>query len=393
MKATRMILLALLMAAAGCNRSTPAGGPKEAAPSQPTLREAAPDEGVVRIEPEMLRDLNLTTAEVESRPAGEGSMLLGELRVNENAYAEVGAPISSRVVALHAGIGQNVRAGQPLATLQSTELGRARSQIITANARLELAQQTLERKRRLRTERIVSERDVQEAEAAAREADAELRAARAALRALGASSDEASTDSSKYELRTPVSGTVIARNAVKGQMADAEEVLFKVGDLSVLWLTAQAFERDAMRIRPGSEVRIVFPALPGSSFTGKVDLVGREVNPESRTVAVRIVIANTDGRLRPGMSATTWVTPRDETTMSIMVPTAALQRLEEDWVVFIPQPDEGVFQVRTVGRGRDLGGEIEVISGLQPGERVVVDGAFLLKAQAEKAHGEGEHEH
>jgi len=341
----------------------------------------------------MLRDLKVTTAEVESRPAGEASMLLGELRVNENTYAEVGAPISSRTVALHVGVSEFVKEGQSLATLQSIELGRARADVITAKARLDLANQTLERKRRLRAERIVPEREVQEAQASAATAEADYRAARARLRALGAGADEP-TDSSQYSLRSPISGTVIDRRAVTGQMVDAEEVLFKIADLSSLWLTVQAFERDAVRIRPGSQVRIVFPALPGTSHSGRVDVVGKQVNPESRTVPVRVVIQNRDGRLRPGMSASAWVTPGDETATTITVPAAALQRLGEDWVVFIPQPTKGEFEVRKVGRGRELGGEIEILSGLTARERVVVDGAFLLKAEEEKARGAGEeHKH
>lgn len=384
--------LVALVLLSGCKRA--AEQPQEAAsqPSSPAV-EHEEEPGILHIKQEMLRDLKVTTAEVESRPAGQASMLLGDLRVNEGAYAEIGAPVSSRIVALHAGLNDFVKSGQALATLQSTELGRGRADVITAKARLDLANQVLERKRRLHGERIVPEREVQEAQANAAAAEADYRAARARLRALGAGADEP-TDSSQYSLQSPVSGTLIERKAVTGQMVDAEEVLFKVADLSTLWLTVQAFERDAVRIRPGSQVRIVFPAIPGTSYNGKVDLVGKQVNPESRTVSVRVVIRNRDGRLRPGMSASAWVTPSDETATTITVPAAALQRLGEDWVVFIPQPTKGEFEVRKVGRGRDLGGEIEILSGLTARERVVVDGAFLLKAEAEKARGAGEeHKH
>ncbi len=384
--------LVILVLLSGCKRA--AEPPEEAAtqPASPAV-EHKEEPGILHVKKEMLRDLKVTTAEVESRPAGEASMLLGELRVNESAYAEIGAPISSRIVTLHAGLTDFVKEGQPLATLQSTELGRARADLITARARLVLANQTLERKRRLYAERIVAEREVQEAQANATAAEAALRAAQASLQALGAGADEA-TDSSQYSLRSPVPGTVIERKAVTGQMVDAEEVLFKVADLSSLWLTVQAFERDALRIRTGSQVRIIFPALPGTSYSGRVELVGQQVNPDSRTVTVRAVIRNRDGRLRPGMSATAWVTPGDDTATTITVPAAALQRLGEDWVVFLPQPTKGEFEVRKVGRGRDLGGEIEVLSGLAAREHVVVDGAFLLKAEAQKARGAGaEHKH
>lgn len=387
--------ITLLLIMAGCKSERPqpgSSGPQPTAESKEEHRGEAND--TLRIEPEMLRDLKITTAEVEARPGAEGSMLLGELRVNENSYAELGVPVPSRVMELHVSPGQSVKTGTPLATLQSIELGKARADLITARARLDLAHQVLARKERLGEEKIVPQREIQEAEANAATADAEVRAARASLRALGASGDEAS-DSSTYQLRSPIPGIVIERKAIRGQMASPEEKLFTVGDLSSLWLTVQAFERDAVRISPGSQVRMSFPAIPGSSFTGKVDLIGREVNRESRTVPVRVVIPNKDGRLRPGMSATAWIAPSNESAAGLItVPVTSLQRVADDWVVFLPGDHQGEFEVRKVGRGRDLGGEIEIVSGLKRGEKIVIDGAFLLKAEAEKAHGGGEeHEH
>lgn len=391
----KQALLALLvLILAGCKSGEDKPKPKAESPTAAAAKEEHHDEAsnVLTIKPEMLRDLKVTIAETESRPAGEGSMLLGELKVNENAYAEIGAPVSSRVISINVEVGRQVGAGSTLAVLQSTELGKTRADVITARSKVELAQSVLERKKRLASERIVAQREVQESEAALAQATAELNAARATVRALGAGDDQ--TDSSQYALRSPVAGTVIERNAVRGKMVDSEEVLFRVGDLSRLWLTVHAFERDAVRIKTGSAVRITFPAIPGTGFSGKVDLVGKQVNSESRTVPVRIVVENRTGLLRPGMSATAFVSANADMPVTIMVPAAAVQRLGEDWVVFIPRDHEGEFEIRVVGRGRDLGGEIEIVSGLKKDEKIVVDGAFLLKAEAEKARGGGEeHEH
>jgi membrane fusion protein, heavy metal efflux system len=233
---------------------------------------------------------------------------------------------------------------------------------------------------------------VQEAEADARAAEAELRAALASLRALGVSeADLRSTgNDGRLILRSPISGTVIERNVVAGQMTDPGKPLFRVGDLSRLWLTVHAYERDAVRLRTGSTASVTFPALPGRTFAGVVALVGRQVDVVSRTIPVRVEVENTAGVLRPGMSAAAWVRLGDTGGTVVAVPATSLQRLEDEWRVFIPK-GEGKFEMRSVGRGRDLGGEIEIVSGLKPGERVVVDGAFLLKAEAEKARGEGGH--
>jgi cobalt-zinc-cadmium efflux system membrane fusion protein len=120
-----------------------------------------------------------------------------------------------------------------------------------------------------------------------------------------------------------------------------------------------------------------------------VVLVGRQVDGASRTIPIRLHVANEGGMLRPGMSATVWL-PIGEGGPLLSVPSAALQRLHDSWCVFVPL-GEGRFEIRPVGRGRDLGGEVEIVSGLAAGETVVVEGAFLLKAEGEKAEGEGGH--
>jgi membrane fusion protein, heavy metal efflux system len=394
MKYSSIALLSILLLLSACSKTEKKEADENAA--VPVAKEARHgDTSILHIEPTMLRDLRITTTAVEQRSGGESAAVLGELHPNENAYAEVGAPIASRVVEVSAAPGQSVSAGQVLAVLQSSEVGKARSDAISAQARLDLANKTLERKQRLGAERIVAQREIQEAEANVESATAELRAAKTTLRSLGLSGTDAErlTDNPSFSLRTPVAGTVIDRDAVQGQLAEPSKALFRVGNLGRLWLMVHAFERDAVRVRTGSNARVAFAALPGRAFTGKVTVVGKQVEPDSRTVPVRIELENRDGLLRPGMSATAWLIVGQESGTVLAVPSASLQRLQERWIVFIPR-SETEFEMRQVGRGRDLGGEVEVLSGLQPRETVVVDGAFLLKAQAERAHGEGEeHEH
>ena len=349
------------------------------------------EDGTLVVDAEVLRDLKLTTFPAELRPGGEGVTALGELKVNEQAYAEVGTPIPARLVRLVASPGQFVRRGQPLAELQSVELGQARAQRTAAQARLALARTTLERKRGLAAERIVSRGELQRAEAAATEAEADLRAAEAAVDALGVGSSGASGQSG-FSLLAPISGTVLERTAVQGQTADPSRSLFRIGDLSRLWLVVQAPERDAVQVRTGSPAEIVLAALPGQKLRGTVDWIGREVDAHSRTVPVRLILPNQDGRLKPGMFATAWIRTGGEGEQVVAVPATALQRMDNQWVVFLSRGG-GKFEVRPVERGRDLGNEVAILSGLKPGEPVVVEGAFVLRAEAEKNEGGGEHHH
>jgi membrane fusion protein, heavy metal efflux system len=346
-------------------------------------------ENLVRVERGMLRDLRVTTAEAESRPAGDTATVLGELRVNEDAYAEVGSPLPARVSRILAAPGDRVTAGQGLAELDSVDVGRARAALNTTKARLNLARQTVERKRGLAADQIVPQRELQAAEAELAQAEAEHNAAQQSLGALGA----ARGGGARFVVSSPVAGTVIDRTAIVGRMSDSEHPLFIVGDLRRLWLIVHAFERDALRMRIDTTARVNFPALPGQHFSGTVKRIGARVDPTSRTVDVRVEVENTSGILRPGMSASALVPVGDSNETVVAVPVEAVQRQPQGWCVFIPKEEEGVFEIRAIGRGRDLGDEVEILSGLRAGERVVVDGAFLLKAEADKARGGGEDEH
>jgi cobalt-zinc-cadmium efflux system membrane fusion protein len=387
-----LVLIVMCIVLVGCRRGSEETAKPGATPpaAEPDAHKA--DANTVEVDEAMLRDLRITTRPVESRTGGELVMLLGELAVDQRAYAEVGTPVAARVTRLLVNAGDRVRSGQTLAELTSPELGRERAEYLSARARLTLAEAALERKRGLAAEKIVPLREVQEAESAVGEARAALRASRAAIAAFGVeppADDGDGATSSNFVLRSPAGGAVIERTAVVGQMLDPAAPAFRIGDLSTLWLTVHAFERDAVRIRQGVEASLYFPALPGQDFKGTVRVVGDQVERESRTVPIRIDVKNRNNVLRPGMSATATL-PVGATGASILtVPVASVQRVRNEWCVFLPK-DADHFEIRRIGRGRDLAGEVEVLSGLRAGDTIVVDGAFLLKAQAEK--GEGNHD-
>jgi cobalt-zinc-cadmium efflux system membrane fusion protein len=386
-----LLFCTLSVPACGGGRETaPAAAPPAAAPHEAADAHVNPNE--VKVEEAMLRDLRVTTAAVESRTGAEAVTLLGELAVDERNYAEVGVPVPARAMRLMAGAGDQVREGQMLVELQSPELGKLRAEYVSAQARLTLAEGALKRKRDLAIEKIVPQREVQEAETDTTQAQAALRSASAALTALGvppsASGDAESRDAATFGLRSPVAGTVLERNIVQGQMLDPATPAFRIANLATLWLTVHAFERDAVRIAKGASARLTFSALPGEQFPGVVSLLGGQVARESRTIPIRIDVRNQRGLLRPGMSASATVPVGVSTSWVLTVPVAAVQRVRNEWCVFLPR-DASTFEIRKIGRGRDLGDEVEVLSGLTPGEKIVVEGAFLLKSQAEK--GEAVH--
>lgn len=349
--------------------------------------DAAPGELVIGRD--ALRDLRITTAPARAGAGDERAVLLGELTVDEAAYAEVGAPVAARIRDVLASPGDAVGADAPLVVLDAADLGRARADLLTARAHVDAAAADVARKRTL-TAGAVSAAELGAAEAALQAEEAELAAAEAALVAYGAGPSP--SGGATLTLRTPIAGTVLSRDARRGARVDPSQTLFRVADTSTLWLVVHAFERDALRVVPGAAAEVTFAALPNRTFAGTVAAVGAEVDVSSRTVPIRIDVANPDGLLRPGLSGAARVPLASEAGV-VAVPSTALQRLDDDWVVFVPLAADR-FAVRRVGRGRDLGAEVEVLSGLADGDTVVVDGAFLLKAEAEKHAGGGdEHGH
>ncbi len=390
---TAAIAIVSVLLAAGCRRDTPredhaaAETPRAAAETHPE------EENAIHLTDDMTRDLRISTARVVERPGADEVSALGEIAADQSRYAEVAPPSGGQVVRVLADLNAAVAEGVPLAQLRSSELGRARAGLLAAEARRDLARQTLDRKRALAAERIVAAREVQEAEATSRAADADVRAATAALRALGIADTDGNDESPLFYVRSPISGRVIDRHVTLGQFADTNAKLFTIADLSRVWLIAQVFERDAVTLQVGRTAHVTMAALPGQEFDGRITQIGRQVDPGSRTVPVRVELPNTGGELRPGMSANVRLEVSGQTRTVLVVPPAALQRVGEQWLAFVPRTAQE-FEMRPVGRGRDLGMEVEVLSGLQAGEVVVVEGAFLLKGEAEKRRGGGnEHGH
>ena len=385
-------MIAIVAASFACRNASP---PRQAAPpeSAPAKETHAEEENAIHLSEDAVRDLRISTALVAERSGAEEVSVLGEIAADQSRYAEIAPPTSGQVIRVLVELNAAVRAGATLAQLRSSDLGRARADLLSAEARRDLARQTLDRKRSLAAERIVAAREVQEAEATYKAAEAEVRAAVAGLRALGIAEDDTAGDSSLFFVRSPIAGRVIDRHAVLGQFAETNTPLFIVADLSRVWLIAQVFERDAVNLQAGSTAHVTMAALPGQEFDGRVTQIGRQVDPGSRTMAVRVELPNAEGVLRPGMSASARLEVGGQTRTLLAVPAAALQRVGEAWLAFVPKAAQE-FEMRPVGRGRDLGNDVEVVSGLKAGETVVVEGAFLLKAEAEKRRGGGdEHGH
>ncbi len=308
----------------------------------------------------------------------------GTITYDGNHVSVVASRAEGRVVSVRTDLGQRVRKGDVLLTIESPEVGETRGTFGRLKVALEVARRNYEREQRLYEQSISSQKSLLEAEGEYRSAEAELNAALAKLKALGANPvGEGGT----FGLASPVTGTVVERHATPGQIAGPSTDLLTVADLRHVWITVDVYEADFTRVHNGVPAKVIPTALR-DTFPGKVTFAGGVVDSLSRTVKVRVEVENETRLLRPGMFAQVYIeTPIPAgSDSSVVVPEIAVQEVDGRQVVFVPVGAPGRYVAREVVLGPRVSSDLtSVVKGLRPGDRVVAKGAFQLKAELIKA--------
>ncbi len=331
----------------------------------------------------------------------------GKILVPENSVAMIGPVNQGRIVRLYAGQGTRVRKGQKLADLESADIDQAEADYLKAladyenalrssAAEVKLAQQSYDRNKQLYEQKITAgknlqsaEHDLEVAKAAGENSvngtKAALTAARRKLLILGLNDATIDALSKKtdlaatFSLNSPIDGIVVERNATVGASVGTDANLFKIIDLSRVWIDADVFEKDLPRVRPGQEVKLKVTAFPDSTFSGKVILINSVVDPETRTVKVRTEVANPDGRLKPDMFANVQIVT-ELNRAAISIPQSAVLNDEGKTIVFVSEGNG--YQKRQVQAGIQNNDRVEIVDGLKAGDKVVVKGNYLLLEQS-----------
>ena len=354
-------------------------------------REREGTDSVVTLDSTSLGLMEIQLASAGASGAG-GLVANGTITFDANHVSVVAPRAEGRVTEVRTDLGARVAAGAVLAVIESREVGQTRGELEKARASLEVAQNNYEREKRLYEQSISSQKEMLEAQGAYKTALAEYNSATAQISGLGAQSGQGGS----YTLISPLAGTVVERNAMRGQIVGPSTNLFTVADLRRVWITVDVYEGDVARVSHGAPAIVSPRALPGETFRGRVTYAGGVVDTSSRTLKVRVEVENPGLRLRPGMFAQV----RIETPASgegargkpIVVPELAVQELNGKTVVFVPVGAPGRFVARRVVVGPRIGdGFVTITEGLRPGETVVAKGAFQLRAELMKgSFGEDE---
>jgi cobalt-zinc-cadmium efflux system membrane fusion protein len=277
-----------------------------------------------------------------------------------------------------------VERGQPVITLQSEEVGEAKSAFFRARADEELAQANLEREQRLFDRGVGARKSLLAAEAERKVARANRDAAEKKLHVLGFSEDQVQVLDESHQVHpvitlfAPITGRVIENNAVLGDMVDQSTEILTIMDPTVLWVDAEIFERDIARVHPGQDVELSVPAYPGETFGGRISYVGDVLKEDTRTVTVRTEVENRGHRLKPGMFADVRISLNGG-RRTLSVPAEAVLDDQHGRIVFVAV-DDGYIP-RWVETGAQDDGYVEILGGLAEDERVVTAGSFQLKSK------------
>lgn len=357
------------------------------------------EEGVVELPEGTAAEVKL--ARVERRPLASERETTGQVDYVQSAVAHVSPRIPGRVHRVLAQLGDGVRAGQAVAELDSVEIGAAKAAYVQARTREDLARRTYDREKGLHEERISSESEMLEAEAAWQEAHSATEAAAQSLRLYGL--DAASiaklgpgSSSAFIAVQAPIAGRIIEHHATVGELVTSETRLMTVADLTRVWVWIDVPERDVAAVHPDDDVEVMSDAYPQERFTGKVSYLTPEVDAHTRTVRARIEVDNQGRKLLPGMFVNVRISDPHGAALEgpgiIAVPAKAVQRDGNESIVFVATGPRR-FERREIQRGRSTAEWVEVLDGVAEGEQVVVEGGFILKSEAARHELGGGHSH
>ncbi|MFT3769285.1 MAG: efflux RND transporter periplasmic adaptor subunit [Minicystis sp.] len=333
----------------------------------------------VHLKPEVI-----TAAKIKTTPAAREVLeavleLPGEITADPDKTARVSPPVAGHIERVVFAEGKTVKARDLLVVVRVPDLADRQAALASATARASAARANADRLAALADKGLAAAQELADAKAQAAALEAEARAAAERLRALdvGATGKAGSL----LEIRAPIGGTVVTRDAVVGQAVGPERPIATIADLAEVWFLGRVFESDLARVRAGAAAEVQLNAYPNERFEGRITLIGRQIDPVARTVVARVPLVNRGDLLRLGLFGTARISAGEaqKGEPSLVVLRTAVTEINGKPVVFVRHPDDD-FELHPVIVGRSALGKVEILSGLREGEQVVTEGVFTLKS-------------
>jgi len=328
--------------------------------------------------------IEIETVMVASKPIASQLQAMGKVLAHPLRKAIVSYAFPARIAQIHVRPGDWVKEGQELVTLQSEEVGEAKSAFYKAIADHELARQNHEREKRLFDRGVGAQKNMLTTEAELKVAAANLDAAEKKLHVLGFTEAQVKAISESHQVHpvitlfSPIGGKVVEYNVVLGGMIDQASEILTIMDPSLLCVDAEIYERDIAKMRIDQHVDVSVPAYPDEKFQGKICYIGDVLKEETRTITVRTEVENRGNKLKPGMFADIRIFLNHQ-TQALVLPQEAILDDQDDKLVFVKQGNQ--FFPRLIETGTKENSDVEVTAGLEEGEEVVAKGNYQLKSK------------
>jgi membrane fusion protein, heavy metal efflux system len=382
MRAVSLLIAAALLA--GCSKKS-----EEAQAAAPAPTPAKAEDGVIVIPADSpkLKEIHVGEVSTAAVPSDE-VVSPGKIEANPNLMSRVSLPVAGRVSAVLVRLGDSVKRGDPLLTLESPDADatasaclQAQAALTQAKANVNKAQSDFDRATDLFQHNAVAQKDVLTAENALTQAKAALDQAEAGVQQADRKAEllglKPGAFGQKVTVSAPMSGKVLEMSVAAGEYRnDTNAPVMTIADLSTVWVSSDVPESSIRLIQPGERIDVQLTAYPGETFHGRVTRIADTVDPQTRTIKVRAQLDNSLGKLRPEMYGTIRHT---ESMRSLpVVPVGAVIQADGKTSVWMEEAP-GRFKSVEVKTGERVGDVLPVLSGLKPGTRVVIDGAMLLR--------------
>jgi len=355
----------------------------------------------IRIDQEYQTSWGIRVDTVSTQNISSRLNLPGVITLNENRTAYITSFVNGQITQISVDLGERVIKGQNLLTVNSPEFAQAQAGFLQTRAKYNLSKKEFERAARLRNEKAIEEKEYLRREAEHEKLTMEYAALGSRLHSFGITHAQiekmiekcSEFDEKEYKceladpylsILTPISGTVISRNAIIGDFIEPGNRLFTVSNLDILWASLDAYERDVPFINRESGIVIRSHLYKNRTFNGKISYISDVIDEKLRTVKVRVEVENKDGLLKPNMYIQGLIENESQEQEIIVVPEEAVQIIDGQKIVFIPEK-EGIFRVNPVQTGNKIEDQIIITGGLNKGDHIVVEGAFTLKTEFSKS--------
>lgn len=377
----RMLVVAAGLLLAGCPKDAKKAK-DEPPPAASTSHEGEQEHDAIPKRAKLTKEI-VDSAGIRWAPAAKEVLaptlsLPGEVVADPDKSARLSSPVAGRLTDVRFKEGSSVKKGDVLAVLRIPEIGKVRAAHSAAVAKGASARANAERLEGLVEKGMAAKQEALAARAEADALDAEAKALGEQLSALGMNTAGNGAD---LVLRAPVSGVVVARNAIVGQPVTTDETIASIADLSEAWFLARVFEKDLGKLDVGAVAEVSLNAYPSETFEGKVEYISRQIDPAARTVTARVRLPNRGEMLRIGLFGTARVVAKGDRAgdPTLVVPRKAVIDVAGKTVVFVHAGAEQ-FELHEVTTGEAAAGKVRILSGLRDGESVVVEGAFTIKS-------------